>query len=1301
MNTQEQAVLNLREEAARKEEQEAIDALRSAAREKESGATDEVPEVSEVPEASELEREKIINDPNQPQDTREFLQKFQDVPITGKVEDNNVRFEGQPEDGTLGLEFAAELGEKMRGDGERDRSRGLAEDPLFNMNNPPSISSVSKLTASLGDISDRIGLSDRDLDEEGNPRRDPMSGELTPQAKGTFAQQKRDKYLKEYEEWYTNAESLHAEAPTLAELGRHAPWYYTQPKKREVSPELREQLESSIEPFGGEIPELQDNWATGTEVKLKGFLKQENGQVVLDFVRVPNPNDFKLPRAVDQAGLNVAKTIHGWGQGYFNYKDAPINEVIPDYDVGAGEEFASEFISLAAPSIVIDKTLRTGAVATAAGLGVKTGTKSFRGMVAGSSVVAQSVAEAAMIDNEDGGVVVKPEAMEKVFGVTDPKVASNLALIMENMMLNGAMDTVLLGIGALAGGAKTVGEGVVGFITPSFVRSVATQEAVLNVFKTIDTSLDNAAPYEIASKMQNLAVHLEHHSEALIRIGDVEGAVPLDTVNAMANSAELYIMATRPGRLIKDPEYVRKEAKLILDNTIAYARSLSGTQPIRNAQASTVAGIANVVRESAEGYIPKGKETLNDTGQDLLDMRNKNVGEATEKIEGAKENIRVLQDRIDTAVSNDPTMRDLLANEDALSFFDNSETREELRKIVGDEIFKEYKLAWEAVEQSYGSIPNEAIDRGALAEQINELANSYNVAGGVNKGKGISAGGEDALGRLYKAMAGSNADPSIKFTGDAPASDAFTFLNLGYRDLYKAKQAIADLISRTEDRGVQKQLRAFRHHIMSGAEGGQLKYLIDNDPASPAAKIAKASDILYVEAQNRFRNSEFMKSLTDKFPERVAGDSTYTPSGSPVRGQPDIDLAAAQLTSRLNDGETDVFAQQVRGALQQPELIARFDEASSNLFLGKGLRSLARALEGSTSQTPSMILDSFDQYAKALKDAGNPQYQKIEEAAQRIKQLQQTSKSELAQAKDVLALAEKEKDQFNNTIIRQLFQSSEDSLEAIATASPTTTAQQRITEMLNGKNAGDRMVALQEQIDKLPDPEKREAARKAIKGAVLTALETLAFNPASPAAVGVPDVRFSKLTQIKGETSNSTLEGIRRTFKDEPQIVSDIEDALSVLEDTSIYERIRSVPVGSDTAPRLQIGKAMGSTFLLTLGYMNPTAAGARNLSAKQIKAMEDLQRVTGDRVRQSIFAAPKEFSNLLRMVARKEAPSKIGEARDLFWAAALVNLRVQSREEKDEGQRTNLERTIGMLNSAKNSVRDSLLDANPPEGFK
>jgi len=1299
VTTQEQAILELRDAA---EKRKAVDALRSAAEENGGEKPEEVTnEVPEVPEAAELERNKIINDPKQPSDTKEFLGKYPNVPITGTVAEDNVRFEGQPEDGTLGLEFAADLGKQMREDGENDRSRNLAENPLFDMNDPPSISSVSKLTATAGDFADKIGLSDRDLDEEGNPRRDPMSGELTPQAEGTFSQQKRDKHEIDLENWKTNAETLYAEAPTLKELGVHAPWWYTQPENQEVSPELRERLEGSVESFDGEIPELPKGWSTGTEVKVSGFLKVKDGQVVLDFVRVPNPNDFKLPRAIDQAGVTLAKTIQGWGQGFFNYQDAPINKVIPNYDVGAGEEFASEFISLAAPSILIDKTLRGGARATAAGLGVKTGTKSFRGMVAGSSVIAQSVAEAAMVDNEDGGVVVKPETMEKVFGVTDPKAASNLALIMENMMLNGAMDTVLLGVGALAGGAKTVGEGVVGFITPSFVRSAATQEAVLNVFKTIDTSLDNAAPYEVASKMQNLAVLLEHHSEALIRIGGVEGAVPLDTVNAMANSAELYIMATRPGRLIKDPEYVRKETKLIIDNTIAYAKSLSGTQPIRDAQASTVAAISDVVKTASEGYAPKGKETLNATGQDLLDVRDANVGEATTKIDEAKADIDAIESKINTAVSNDPTMSALLAKEDALSFFDNASTREELRKLLGDEVFKEYKLAWESVEQAYSAIPNEAIDTRALAQYIDELADSYNVAQGVNKGKGISAGAEDALRRIYNAMAGSNADPSIKFTGDSPASDAFVFLNLGYNDLYKAKQVLSDLRGGSESRGVSQQLDAFKEHIRSSEEGGQVRYLIDNNPNSPAAKMAQEADRLYAETQNRFKNSSFMENLTDKFPERVAGDSTYTPPGSPVRGQPDVDLAAKEMINMLPNGDTDVFAQQVRGALKQPELIARFDEASSNLFIGKGLRALAKELEGATSQTPSMILESFDQYAKVLKDAGNPQYQQIEEAAQRIKRLQETSASELEQAKALLAMAEKEKDQFNNTIIRQLFQSSEDSLEAIATATPTTTAQQRITEMLNGKNAGDRMVALQEQIDKIPDPEKREAARKAVKGAVLTALENLAFNPASPAAVGIPDVRFSKLTQIRGETSNSTLEGIRRTFNDEPHVVSDIEDALSVLEDTSIYERIRAVPVGSDTAPRLQIGKAMGSTFLLTLGYMNPTAAGARNLSSKQIKAMEELQRVTGERVRQSIFAAPKEFSNLLRMVARKEAPSKIGEARDLFWAASLVNLRVQSREEKDEGQRTNLERTIGMINSAKNNVRDSLLDANPPEGFE
>ena len=128
---------------------------------------------------------------------------------------------------------------------------------------------------------------------------------------------------------------------------------------------------------------------------------------------------------------------------------------------------------------------------------------------------------------------------------------------------------------------------------------------------------------------------------------------------------------------------------------------------------------------------------------------------------------------------------------------------------------------------------------------------------------------------------------------------------------------------------------------------------------------------------------------------------------------------------------------------------------------------------------------------------------------------------------------------------------------------------------------------------------------------------------------------------------------------------------------------------GSDTAANLGIRDSVSTGILFVFGYMNPTAAAARRITASQIEAMERLGKEKQQEIIGIILSAPEEFAELARLIAKGEDPSLLKLFKDNFLnianRAAQYELRVTETGGEDKQMRDML---VNSVDSATSLVR-------------
>jgi hypothetical protein len=140
------------------------------------------------------------------------------------------------------------------------------------------------------------------------------------------------------------------------------------------------------------------------------------------------------------------------------------------------------------------------------------------------------------------------------------------------------------------------------------------------------------------------------------------------------------------------------------------------------------------------------------------------------------------------------------------------------------------------------------------------------------------------------------------------------------------------------------------------------------------------------------------------------------------------------------------------------------------------------------------------------------------------------------------------------------------------------------------------------------------------------------------------------------------LEAVAVAFPDDPFMEETLRQTLSGLGDLSITSRMKVARAGSDTSANLAIRDSVSTAILFSFGYMNPTAAAARRLTAGQIEAMEKLGKEKQEEILAKAMSAPKELAVLARAIAKGEDPKLISTLKNEFLTAAERTVRYEVR---------------------------------------
>ena len=106
-------------------------------------------------------------------------------------------------------------------------------------------------------------------------------------------------------------------------------------------------------------------------------------------------------------------------------------------------------------------------------------------------------------------------------------------------------------------------------------------------------------------------------------------------------------------------------------------------------------------------------------------------------------------------------------------------------------------------------------------------------------------------------------------------------------------------------------------------------------------------------------------------------------------------------------------------------------------------------------------------------------------------------------------------------------------------------------------------------------------------------------------------------------------------------------NTLGGLQDATLGARMKIARAGSDTVANAGVRDSVSTSILFVFGYMNPTAAAARRLTATQINAMENLAKEEQEKLIGIILTEPEQFAELARLIAKGADPSTLSILRN------------------------------------------------------
>ena len=1084
-----------------------------------------------------------------------------------------------------------------------------------------------------------------------------------------------------------------------------------------------------------DLPEAVDNWEKrAQEIYGQTGVLQEggpnNGQRIytafevdpqdptklkaIDYV-VPEYTSNMWARIINQGALNVAKDADGLARGEFttdsseyeagtDAEDLTFSARTPSMQLSGGEQLVADLWTLAVPLTAAAKPVqlafRGGKMLLTANRAAQLGKL---GSVTATTVSASAL-EALFVSESQGGLLVKGPTVQRwansAGAELSDKAANDLAVLVDGLIINGALDGVLTiaapvfnfitGKGKVAASLKNL-DGI----------SQAVQDGlVLNVAQFLDPSLVSGSAAEIARKLKILSKVLNNNAVVNLQIADFTKAIPVPTTQAINSGAEAYMRETKQHlKNTMTPEafeaMIQESSDLMFGKMVAILRSNSTNPALQNIDSSLLNEMGNFFSEFADSRVTGTiNEATDTTVGNLARQANSEQISLGGAVDDATEAVGKVKAQIDTVVTDNPDVETML---EALQKSQLEGTdRTLLNKWTQSTAFVAFNSQKEAMEAAFKAIPNDPIGPEAAEALIDNIMAAVQE---VNVFDGTGRQAKNVLNRIYTELL-----PTMKpgsTTTTAQINDITKLLEFNTTTLQPTAETRAELIARVGEIGFQdvynlrptlkefystyaatngtlaKKFTSIRKHI-NNRETGQLSFVADN-----TLELADAADQAYKNFDQRWQSDTKIQELTNAF-NAQRSNRNLSPSQvtSSEKGVIDSNRAATQYVNTSLDEVSGEGFQKIMEAVD--ELIGMTGPTKtvmSDLIQARMAAQLA--LNAASGMDAAGLSNQIAPYLVQLRAAGSDD---VALSLQKMVENINTQRTELGDqllgAEQALTTANQQLKQAENNILNDLLSKVTRSDGGVGPAVRTDT-REALVDIISRPDANNTMELLS-QINKLP-VSQRDLAMTALQSVALDTIGQKVFGTGITGFKGgdtLRNIQPSQVVKMSRQDASGLMKNLDLIFPEEAldpvtqSVREGVFTSLDVLYNAAGPTLFRDVQVGSNTALLTQVGKetrdAVSTSILVLAGYMNPTAALLRRLTASSLDDIMRVEKEVSKNVLGVVIASPKEFANLIDLMRQRAGRDRIREAALLALRTARLDGRFQIRiKEEDDSADT------------------------------
>jgi len=771
--------------------------------------------------------------------------------------------------------------------------------------------------------------------------------------------------------------------------------------------------------MGVNIPDaiFDNELSTGNTVKVsKRLTRGENGLEV-SYVLIPKPGSKGWQRIIDQAGRTIAQETLGLfefnGEEQADFlgvdinliEDSELAKAVPDFEQDGAEGLFTDILSFGLPTMAAERVGRgvtrkalspvSNAAEKAGGKAKKIGEKATDYISYSGGLISTALTENLISQEGDQGLIFTPESLRSTFPDMSDEELAEIALLSDGLVINGVIDGLLGFAGKVGGFIGDRTKGARGLVDPSFVRDESRKAALIGTATFLDPKLAGADQRTIAEGLRNLSMVLDENSTRLIKIGESQGEVEVDTVNALLDGAKKYIETTYQNL---PADQVEQEARALVERAITLTRSQEGVEAIRSKQTDMLAGVNQVVSNEIDRVNPEGV-SMQEASDNLVGQYQDDVARASDNLEVAEATKQGFESQLARVVQDDPYIADLIKDNDPTAFFDDQELVERVTQMFGEEFRDAYRDAYDAVKAGYEAIPNTPIGEEAATAFRDALQDAFRAMGPLDQSGDKAQSLLAAVDKVFKPKKvgeqmddlGLGADPrdAVAKTDIMQSPEemiAALGADIGFGDLFKLKQELATIIKETDDSAVRNRLITLRNSITSAArtEDGEavgiLAHIIDQ--GGDTAEKALQADELFIATQSRFNDTATTQRLSETANESAyQGATTSIPEGGTRRGQRQLESTSVNevmpnMMSDRTGNQFDSFVFAMDSALSRGEV----SKPIADLYIAQGTYDLAEAIRRGDDQSIDMIKRTFEGHITALKQLEDPIVGDLEEA---------------------------------------------------------------------------------------------------------------------------------------------------------------------------------------------------------------------------------------------------------------------------------------------------------------------------------